>query len=184
MVQAIRLAGVMALVAGATIAVPAQQPDSAAPNRRLEGDWVRIDVDGSGSFGGLTSKFTPAVLTPEAAARGRAGGGGRGGAARGGAPPSTSGRGGRIRSACHTSPSRRPARILRGAETAHCCSIPTREAFTSSSRRTRSSSPANAAACVTSTWTAGRIRRTGRRRRPDIPSDVTTATRSSSRPSA
>ena len=93
MVQAIRLAGVMALVAGATIAVPAQQPDNAAPNRRLEGDWVRIDVEGSGSFGGLTSKFTPAVLTPEAAARGRAGGGGRGGAARGGAPAAGAARG-------------------------------------------------------------------------------------------
>ncbi len=85
-VQAIRLTGVMALVAGATIAVPAQQPDNAGPNRRLEGDWVRIDLAGSGTFGGLTSKFTPAVLTPEAAARGRAGGGGRGGAGRGGAP--------------------------------------------------------------------------------------------------
>jgi hypothetical protein len=93
MAWAIRLAGVMALVAGATIAVPAQQPDNAAPNRRLEGDWVRIDVDGAGSFGGLTSKFAPAVLTPEAAARGRSGGG-RGGAARGGAPPNTTGRGG------------------------------------------------------------------------------------------
>ncbi len=35
----------------------------------LEGGWVRIDADGSGSFGGLTSKFPPAVLTPEAAAQ-------------------------------------------------------------------------------------------------------------------
>ena len=87
MVRAIRLAGMMALVAGATIAVPAQQPDNAAPNRRLEGDWVRLDLAGSGTFGGLTSKFTPAALTPEAAARGRAGGGGRGGAARGGPAP-------------------------------------------------------------------------------------------------
>lgn len=35
----------------------------------LEGGWVRIDRTGSGSFGGLTSTFTPAVLTPEAAAQ-------------------------------------------------------------------------------------------------------------------
>ena len=83
-VHAIRLAAVMALVASA--AVPAQQPDSAGSSRRLEGDWVRLDLAGSGTFGGLTSKFAPAVLTPEAAARGRAGGGGRGGAGRGGAP--------------------------------------------------------------------------------------------------
>ena len=92
MSQAIRLAGVIALVAGATIAVPAQQPDNTLDaNRRLEGDWVRIDVVGAGSFGGLTSKITPAALTPEAAARGRAGGGGRGAAARGGPPPNTTG---------------------------------------------------------------------------------------------
>jgi hypothetical protein len=89
MIQAIRLTAVVALVAGATIAVPAQQPDNAGPNRRLEGDWVRIDLAGSGTFGGLTSKFTPAVLTPEAAARGR-GGGGRGGAGRGGPAPGAS----------------------------------------------------------------------------------------------
>ena len=34
--------------------------------RALEGDWVRIDPNGSGDFGGLTSKFTPAALTPAA----------------------------------------------------------------------------------------------------------------------
>src|SRR5262245_58118844 len=39
----------------------------------LSGGWVRIDEAGSGSFGGLTSTFAPAVLTPEAAAI-RAGG--------------------------------------------------------------------------------------------------------------
>jgi hypothetical protein len=81
----------MALVAGAAIAVPAQQqPDTTAPNRRIEGDWVRIDVHGSVTFDGLTSTFTPAALTPEAAARGRAGGGGRaGGRGRGAAPAAT-----------------------------------------------------------------------------------------------
>ena len=34
----------------------------------LTDGWVRIDTDGSGAFDGLTSKFTPAVLTPAAAA--------------------------------------------------------------------------------------------------------------------
>ena len=182
MVQAIRLTGVMALVAGATIAVPAQQPDNAGPNRRLEGDWVRIDLEGSGRFGGLTSKFTPAVLTPEAAARGER-------AAAGAVAPDAAARRReqaprRIPSACRTSPWRCPARIPRGAATARCCSIPIRAACTSSSRKTKSSSPANAAACGTSTWTAGRIQRTGRRRRPDIPLDATKATCSLSRPSA
>ena len=40
---------------------------SADDRRPLEGDWVRLDTAGSGDFGGLTSKFTPASLTPEAA---------------------------------------------------------------------------------------------------------------------
>jgi hypothetical protein len=52
------------LVAGAS-AIRAQQ----APVPDLTDGWVRIDVEGSGSFGGLTSKFAPAVLTPEAAAQ-------------------------------------------------------------------------------------------------------------------
>lgn len=42
----------------------AQQP--AIPD--LTDGWVRIDTEGSGDFGGLTSKFAPAVLTPAAAA--------------------------------------------------------------------------------------------------------------------
>jgi len=54
----------------------------------VEGDWVRTDPNGSGSFDGLTRTFTPAVLTLEAAAlgggRGGRGGGGRGGGGRGG----------------------------------------------------------------------------------------------------
>jgi len=82
MVQGIRVATAVALLAGATAAVPAQQPASTIANRRLEGDWVRLDVAGSGSFGGLASKFTPASLLPDVAARG---GAGRGGAGRGGA---------------------------------------------------------------------------------------------------
>ena len=35
----------------------------------LTDGWVRIDTEGSGSFGGLTSKFPQAQLTPEAAAQ-------------------------------------------------------------------------------------------------------------------
>lgn len=35
---------------------------------KFEGGWVRTDTNGSGSFGGLTSTFEKASLTPEAAA--------------------------------------------------------------------------------------------------------------------
>jgi hypothetical protein len=45
----------------------AQRQESAIPD--LSDGWVRIDTEGSGSFQGLTSKFAPAVLTPEAAAQ-------------------------------------------------------------------------------------------------------------------
>ena len=46
----------------------------AAPAHRLEGDWVRIDPDGAGSFGGLGASISPAQLLPGV-------GGGRGGVA-------------------------------------------------------------------------------------------------------
>jgi hypothetical protein len=50
---------------------------------RLEGDWVRIDPDGVGSFGGFTGVIPPAQLLPGVTA----GGGGRGrGGGRGGPP--------------------------------------------------------------------------------------------------
>ncbi len=52
----------------------------------VEGDWVRTDTNGSGSFDGLTKTYKPASLTPAAQAlmangggRGGRGGGGRGG---------------------------------------------------------------------------------------------------------
>ena len=67
----------------------AQAPLQSA-DRRIEGHWVRTDPAGSGSFGGLTSRFAAAQLTPEAAAVANRGGGpGRAGAAegRGGATP-------------------------------------------------------------------------------------------------
>ena len=46
----------------------AQRSASVAARPDLEGGWVRIDPAGSGSFGGLTSKFPQAVLTPAASA--------------------------------------------------------------------------------------------------------------------
>jgi hypothetical protein len=46
----------------------AQRSASIAARPDLEGGWVRIDPEGSGSFGGLTARFPRAVLTPAAAA--------------------------------------------------------------------------------------------------------------------
>ena len=58
----------LACVVTFLLALPAAaQQLPVAPD--LEGGWVRIDADGSGSFGGLTAKFAPAMLTPEAAAQ-------------------------------------------------------------------------------------------------------------------
>ena len=53
------LTAVVTLVAG-------QPPAGSDPD--LEGGWVRVDVDGSGSFNGLAAKFARAVLTPTAQA--------------------------------------------------------------------------------------------------------------------
>jgi hypothetical protein len=63
-------------VAGA--AALAAQGGSAAPDVRIEGHWVRKDIGGAGSFGGLANQIPPAQLTPEAAAT-RGGGPGRAG---------------------------------------------------------------------------------------------------------
>ena len=52
---------------GVRPAVAQTKPESLTGVERLEGDWVRIDTAGSGDFGGLTSKFTPASLTPSGA---------------------------------------------------------------------------------------------------------------------
>ena len=62
----------------------AQTPAPAAASSRLEGDWVRIDPDGAGSFDGLGASIPPAQLLPGVTASGGRGGRGRGG--RGGAP--------------------------------------------------------------------------------------------------
>lgn len=39
-----------------------------APVQSIEGDWLRTDSSGSGSFGGLSDKFSKAALTPAGAA--------------------------------------------------------------------------------------------------------------------
>src|SRR3954465_11300409 len=62
----------------------AQAPAPPAASTRLEGDWVRIDPDGAGSFDGLGASIPPAQLLPGITAIGGRGGRGRGG--RGGAP--------------------------------------------------------------------------------------------------
>jgi hypothetical protein len=54
------------VLGGAVVAAAARQGTTAIPD--LEGGWVRIDTEGSGSFGGLTAKFPRAVLTPAGAA--------------------------------------------------------------------------------------------------------------------
>src|SRR4051812_46922584 len=59
---------VVCVCIGAVLANAQTRTESSPGLERLEGDWVRIDSSGSGDFGGLTSKFTPASLTPRGAA--------------------------------------------------------------------------------------------------------------------
>jgi hypothetical protein len=53
------------MVAATTASLAQTKPESLTGVERLEGDWVRIDPNGSGDFGGLASTFTPASLTPQ-----------------------------------------------------------------------------------------------------------------------
>ena len=77
------LAAVVALLpAGGRLAAQAAPPDT-----RLEGDWVRIDPDGAGSFGGLGASIPPAQLRPGVGGAGRRGGGRGGGRGRSGGLP-------------------------------------------------------------------------------------------------
>jgi hypothetical protein len=81
-----RTVGVVVSLLSLVPALPARA-QGRAPDTRLEGDWVRIDPDGAGSFGGLGASIPPAQLLPGVTAgggRGGRGGGGRGG--RGGPP--------------------------------------------------------------------------------------------------
>lgn len=75
-----------AAVLAACICAPAvrTQP-SPAHGARLEGDWVRIDPDGVGSFDGLSRVVPAAQLVPGVSGGGR--GDGRGGRGRGGPEP-------------------------------------------------------------------------------------------------
>jgi hypothetical protein len=66
---AVVCAAVLAVTAGALVHPSAQTATQPLTGiARLEGDWVRTDPNGSGDFGGLTSKFTPASLTPQGTA--------------------------------------------------------------------------------------------------------------------
>ena len=59
-------------LAAATVAMLCHMSAAEAQQPRvpdLTDGWVRIDTEGSGSFGGLTAHFSRAVLTPEAAAQ-------------------------------------------------------------------------------------------------------------------
>src|SRR5688500_17414400 len=63
---------------------PVVHAQTASPSHRLDGDWVRIDPDGAGTFRGLGAVIPPAQMLPGVSAAGGRGGGGRGGR---GAPP-------------------------------------------------------------------------------------------------
>ena len=52
---------------GAQTSVFGQRTQMTGPNTGIEGDWVRTDSGGSGSFGGLSDKFKKAELTPAGA---------------------------------------------------------------------------------------------------------------------
>ena len=104
------------------------QPPPGTAGARLEGDWVRIDPDGVGSFDGLSGVVPAAQLVPGVTGGGRGGRGGRG----------AQNQPGRIRKAFLTSWLRSRAAVVGAvAETEACSSTRTRVACTSSSRRTR-----------------------------------------------
>lgn len=62
-----RAIGLLSLALATTLAAQ-QKSASPVPDSvpDVEGGWVRIDVDGSGSFNGLAAKFPRAALTPAA----------------------------------------------------------------------------------------------------------------------
>jgi len=70
----ILLTTICVCLVGATEWLLAQtKPESLSGVERLEGDWVRVDPNGSGDFGGLASTFTSASLTAQGAAAMEAG---------------------------------------------------------------------------------------------------------------
>ena len=69
------LAATVAIAAGvgASTHTSAQaNPQSPSDVDRLEGDWIRIDTEGSGTFDGLNAHLTPASLTEEGKAAAQA----------------------------------------------------------------------------------------------------------------
>jgi hypothetical protein len=62
----VRLSVLLLLLPAAAPPAAHQPPDDAVPD--LEGGWVRVDADGSGSFGALLSRVPRAQLTPDARA--------------------------------------------------------------------------------------------------------------------
>ena len=64
-----RVIVVLSLTLAATLTAQQKSASTApSPIPDLEGGWVRVDVDGSGSFNGLAAKFSRATLTPAAQA--------------------------------------------------------------------------------------------------------------------
>lgn len=62
------LSAVCCGLAAFSIATATNADDRLSHGHSIEGDWVRVDTNGSGSFDGLTSSFAPAQLTPAAQA--------------------------------------------------------------------------------------------------------------------
>jgi hypothetical protein len=88
-----RISGASALAVMLAASGPRVVAQAAAqqPDLRVEGDWVRTDPEGSGSFDGLGAQFPKAELLPGVQMAGGGGRGGRGGP--GGAPGAGGGRG-------------------------------------------------------------------------------------------
>lgn len=74
---------------GGSKKIEPRSAQSTAANVSVEGDWVRTDLSGSGSFDGLGGSLPQAQLTPEGKAL--AGRGGRGGRGRGPGGPDDTG---------------------------------------------------------------------------------------------
>ena len=64
----LRTLALLLMLGGAATFAAAQERAGAPASPDLEGGWVRIDPEGSGSFGGLSAKFARAQLTAPARA--------------------------------------------------------------------------------------------------------------------
>ena len=68
-----RIFATVALLLPLAVGQPTTAQSPAPPNLHIEGDWVRIDPNGVGSFDGLSSVIPPAQLLPGVSAGGRGG---------------------------------------------------------------------------------------------------------------